>query len=70
MEEYKIKVIFGKGACQVYDETNGDIRAVKSFIKKDFGEIVERSFSSREELEAYKQGLEDTYGWESYWIID
>ena len=66
----KTTIIFGREACRVYDETNDDIRAVKSFIKKDFGEIKTIEFATKEEQLAYFQGMEDVFGWEDYQIVE
>ena len=70
MKKHSVKVIFGKAACNVYDETNGDLWAVKSYIEKDCGEIKDVSFDTKEECLAYCQGLADSFGWENYTIVD
>lgn len=63
----KVKVIFGEKAVNEYENT-GTIPD-KQWLQDNGGVVEEKTFRTKEEYDAYVEGINDAHGWLDYHIF-
>lgn len=56
-EQFTVKIVFGEHASSLHENGASDERV------EECGNILEREFETKAEMEAYLQGLDDLDGW-------
>ena len=67
-DDYDVVMVFGESAADAY--LDGGFAAMKKVIDDGDGQLLQRRFYTKEEREAYLQGLEDQVGWEGSTPLD
>ena len=68
---YKLTVLWGSDACYILDEFSGDLNKYRRYVRMfgnsvGFEEPEEKEFNTKEERDAYIEGVQSAEGWMNY----